>query len=227
MARGIVYLMSTCVDGLVKIGKSGSDNFKQRMADLERDGYHHISVLNREFAIEVDDYDEKEKLLHEIFSKSRVGDSELFSVDINLVEQLMASLEGKVVYPVNEKKEDIFEKATDAVQSSLIPDGIYYLSIKIKGTDKKVEGKMKVEEGKITVLKGATVAPVREITVASWLTLRNKLLIENNTTVEDFECSSPSMAASILTGHHTNGWTSWKNANDEYIDIFRKNIEEE
>ena len=82
MAKGIIYLMSTCVDGLVEIGKSGLDNYEQRMSHLERDGYHRISVLKREFAIEVEDYDEKEKLLHEIFSKSRVGDSELFSVDM-------------------------------------------------------------------------------------------------------------------------------------------------
>ena len=35
MAKGIIYLMNTCVDGLVKIGKTGIDNFEQRMTQLE------------------------------------------------------------------------------------------------------------------------------------------------------------------------------------------------
>ena len=115
MAKGIIYLMNTCVDGLVKIGRTGVDNFEQRMAILESNGYRRISVLTREFAIEVEDYEEKEKLLHELFSKSRVGNSELFSIDINLVKQLMSSLEGKVIYPKDEKKEEIFVQATEVV----------------------------------------------------------------------------------------------------------------
>ena len=49
--------MDTCVDGLVKIGKTGIDNFEQRMTYLENNGYRRISVLTREFAIEVEDYD--------------------------------------------------------------------------------------------------------------------------------------------------------------------------
>ena len=104
MSKGIIYVMNTCVDGLVKIGKTGIDNFEQRMTQLENNGYRRIAVLTREFAIEVEDYDAKEKLLHELFSKSRVGNSELFSVDINLVKQLRSSLEGKVIYSKDEKK---------------------------------------------------------------------------------------------------------------------------
>ena len=134
MAKGIIYLMNTCVDGLVKIGRTGVDNFEQRMAILESNGYRRISVLTREFAIEVEDYEEKEKLLHELFSKSRVGNSELFSIDINLVKQLMSSLEGKVIYPKDEKKEEIFVQATEVVEvkKGIIPEGRYYLKTKVK-----------------------------------------------------------------------------------------------
>ncbi len=39
------------------------------MYNLERHGYNNVVGLKREFAIEVDDYDEKEKLLDDIFSK--------------------------------------------------------------------------------------------------------------------------------------------------------------
>ena len=35
MAKGIIYLMTTVVPGLVKIGKTGTDQFENRMKFLE------------------------------------------------------------------------------------------------------------------------------------------------------------------------------------------------
>ena len=69
MAKGIIYVMKTCVKGLIKIGKTRSDNFEQRMSHLENNGYGNVTGLVREYAIETDNYDEKERLIHEIFSK--------------------------------------------------------------------------------------------------------------------------------------------------------------
>lgn len=116
MAKGIIYLMTTIVDGLVKIGKSNSNGFDQRMYNLEHNGYCNVTGLKREFAIEVDDYDEKEKMLHTIFSKSRVADTELFSVDLNLVKQLLSSFDGTMIYPKNETKNDVFDDASQKWQ---------------------------------------------------------------------------------------------------------------
>ena len=70
MAKGIIYVMTTVVPGLIKIGKTGTDNYESRMYQLERNGYFNVVGLKRKFAIEVEDYDEKEKLLDEIFGKS-------------------------------------------------------------------------------------------------------------------------------------------------------------
>lgn len=42
MAKGIIYLMNTCVDGLVKIRRTDSNNYEQRMALLESNGYRRI-----------------------------------------------------------------------------------------------------------------------------------------------------------------------------------------
>ena len=94
MARGIIYVMSSVVPGLIKIGKTRIDNFESRMYNLERHGYNNVVGLKRTFAIEVEDYDEKEKLLDDIFSKSRLLNAELFALDIDLVIQLL-SLIGK------------------------------------------------------------------------------------------------------------------------------------
>ena len=60
MSKGIIYVMTTVVPGLIKIGKTGSSNFEQRMYNLEHDGYRNVTALKRAFAIEVEDYDEKE-----------------------------------------------------------------------------------------------------------------------------------------------------------------------
>ena len=113
MSKGIIYVMSTVVPGLIKIGKTGTDSFESRMYQLERNGYNNVVGLKREFAIEVEDYDEKEVLLDEIFSKSKVHNSELFALDIDLVKQLLSSFEGKQVYPEAITKEEVFTQASE------------------------------------------------------------------------------------------------------------------
>lgn len=122
MSKGVLYVMTTVVDGLIKIGKTGTANFEQRMYNLESNGYRNVVGLRRRFAIEVEDYDDKEALLHNIFSKSQVPGTELFALDINLVTQLLSSFEGNVVYPKTETKDEIFddavEKATISVDDS-------------------------------------------------------------------------------------------------------------
>ena len=67
MSKGVIYVMTTVVPGLLKIGKTGTENFKSRMYQLEGNGYSNVVGLKRKFAIEVDDYDDKETLLQNIF----------------------------------------------------------------------------------------------------------------------------------------------------------------
>lgn len=120
MTKGIVYLMTTAVSGLVKIGKTGTNNYQERMRFLEANGYYNVAGLKRFFAIELEDYDDKESLLHEIFSKHQVGNSELFALDQDLVRQLLLSFDGKVVYPEKINKEKQFDQvATIRKQGAL------------------------------------------------------------------------------------------------------------
>lgn len=105
--------MTTTVTGLIKIGKTRSDQYEERMRYLENNGYWNITGLKRFFAISVDQYGDKEKLLHEIFSKSRVGESELFALDPDLVMELMLAFAGEVVYPKNIDKEKEFEEVIE------------------------------------------------------------------------------------------------------------------
>lgn len=112
MTRGIIYIMTTAVSGLIKIGKTGTANYTERMRFLEANGYYNVVGLKRFFAIQLEDYNEKEALIHEIFSRSRVGGSELFSLDQELVQQLLLSFDGTVIYPKNINKEKEFDEVS-------------------------------------------------------------------------------------------------------------------
>lgn len=223
MAKGIIYVMTTVVPGLIKIGKTGSENFESRMYSLERNGYFNVVGLKRKFAIEVDDYDEKEVLLDEIFSKSKVPNSELFALDADLVVQLLSSFEGRQVYPETISKEEVFTVATAEHQVKadwgLIPDGEYILVQTVKGYG-KVSAKMRVEDGTFIVQKGSTCCPTKD----GWIPeARKNAPIKNNILQDDVCTNSPSTAGWIVLGHSNNGWTVWKDKKGQPIDIYRKN----
>ena len=59
MSKGIIYVMTTVVPGLIKIGKTGLNNFESRMYSLERNVFSNVVGLKRKFAIEMEDYYEK------------------------------------------------------------------------------------------------------------------------------------------------------------------------
>lgn len=214
--------MSTAVEGLVKIGKTGTDNFEQRMSHLEGNGYRNVTGLVRRFAIELDNYDEKELLLHSLFSRSRVGNTELFSLDVNEVIQLLSSFEGSVVYP-KEKKSEVFEQATEAIETSLLPDGEYVMIAKLKDGRKNARATMIVSSGSIRLKKGSAISDVFECKTAGLIQSRSKMPVKDGYLMEDFMCSSPSMAATLVAGQNRNGWSYWKNSSGNVIDAYRKN----
>ena len=225
MAKGIIYVMTTVVPGLIKIGKTGTSNFESRMYQLERHGYSNVVGLKRHFAIEVDDYDEKELLLQSIFSKSKLENSELFALDVNLVVQLLSSFEGRQIYPENTTKDEVFDDAAEKRGASVIPEGTYYMKRKVKIWDKPVTGKMQVKNGKFIVLKGSVCCPTRG---AGWTSTkqidqkRDASSFIDDVLQEDVEFTSPSLAAAFLTYKPENGWTEWKTADGKPIDVFRK-----
>lgn len=104
--------MTTAVTGVIKIGKTRIEQYQERMRHLEHNGYYNVVGLREYFAIEVSDYDDKEKLIQEIFSNNKIGDSELFALDYELVKQLLLSFDGKIIYPKNLNKEKEFDLVT-------------------------------------------------------------------------------------------------------------------
>lgn len=226
--KGILYVMSTVVDGLIKVGKTGSDSFEQRMYNLEHNGYCNVTGLKRKFAIEVDDYSNKEDLFKKIFQRSRVADTELYSLDINQVIQLLSSFEGKKIYPQDESKEDIFEQATDAAESSSLPDGMYTLEGNVKGPKGKetVKATLKVSNGELTLLKGSILSTTAHIGTKGYAITRDMAQKNGNILVEDVICNSVSMAAAIVCGSNQNGWDRWKDSKGNTINIYRSSSDE-
>lgn len=227
MAKGIIYVMTTAVPGLIKIGKTGASNFEQRMYNLEHDGYRNVTALKRAFAIEVEEYDDKEALLHKIFEKSRLSDTELFALDVNIAIQLLSSFDGTVVFPKTETKQAIFDDAAESSKSKLIPNGTYRFQRKKKSEGKTITATAVIDNGRWTLLKGSilglqddyTYMPQKAKAIRATLQLdSNGKLLED---AELGECS-PSFVGDLVICGPTNGWTEWKDKDGRPIDIYRK-----
>ena len=222
MAKGVIYCMTTIVPGLVKIGKTGIDSFENRMYSLERNGYANIVGLKRRFAIAVADYDEKEALLHNIFAKSNVPNTELFAINDDLVVQLLSSFEGEQIFPKTITKEDVFDIATDEIRANsttlyTVPDGEYHISKRVKAFKNK-SATMVVENRKFIVKKGSFCLPCSR----DWMPQsRKEAIIENDILKEDVVCHSPSTAGWVVLGNANNGWKMWENLHGELIDKYR------
>lgn len=231
MSRGIIYIMTTVVPGLIKIGKTGLNSFEQRMYNLEHNGYSNVTALKRHFAIEVEDYDEKEALLHTIFAKSRVADTELFAIDVNTCTQLLSSFDGSVIYPKNESKDEIFVVATDNGKSKLIPNGVYTFKKKKKSDNRMVNATARIDNGRWTLLKGSILGLVEDAGVSqrAKLVRADLSLDDKGRLLEDYELGdcSPSHAGTVVMNQSNNGWTDWKNVKGEPVDIYRPQNQEE
>ena len=231
MAKGIIYIMTTVVPGLIKIGKTGSANYEQRMYQLEHNGYSNVTGLKRSFAIEVEEYEDKETLLHTIFEKSRVADTELFSVDVNIARQLLSSFDGTVIYPKDESKKTIFEQAAENSKSMLIPDGEYKFKRKKKSDNKTVEATAVIRNGNWTIKSGSILGMnegpgvpqiVKDFRKTMVIDMNGKLLEDANLGV-----CTPTFAGIVVLNQSNNGWAEWHTLTEKPIDIYRiKNQEE-
>ncbi len=224
MAKGIIYVCSTAVDGLIKIGKT--IDFESRMNNLESNGYRNVAGLKRQFAIEVDNYNEIEILLDDLFAKSKVGNTELFSLDINKVIQLLSALQGKQVYPETETKEEVFERVTDIVQTSMLPNGEYTMNVKRKN-GKNPKGSLIVENGILILKKGSIISDVSDKASGTIRKISSSLNIKDNVLQEDKTMTSVSIASSVVLGANNNGWFTWKDSLGRVIDVYRQGESEE
>ncbi len=213
MAKGVLYIMTTVVDGLIKIGKTQTSQYDKRMYQLESNGYKNVTGLKRKFAIEVDDYSEKEMLLHKIFDRSRVPNTELFALDPELAVSLLSALEGTQIFPevTEQTKEQVFNEASESVSNSSVPNGTYYMQRKIKSNNKTIKATMQVKNGKFKVLAGSDFCPVNSDNISNnMIKRRSKAKIKAGKLASDEEFNSASYAAVFVLGNAENGLVKWK-----------------
>ena len=108
MNEGIIYVMTTAVSGIIKIGITSEKQYFERMRFLEQNGYHNVNGFKKAFAIVVSDYKEKERLLQKVFSTCRIDESELFVLETDLAIELLMAFDGKIIYPEIKDKEKEF-----------------------------------------------------------------------------------------------------------------------
>ena len=226
MSKGIIYIMTTAVPGLIKIGKTGSQSFEDRMSGLERHGYRNVTSLKRVFAIEVENYDEKEIMLHNILEKSRVSDTELFAFDVDLASQLLSSFDGTVVFPRRESKAEVFESATENRQGKLIPDGTYTFKKRKRSDNRTVKATAIIDEGSWTLQKDSILGVAEDVGVSQKAKEQRMSMPidENGRLLEDIDLGkcTPSFAGEVVMNQSINGWTDWKDKNSNPVDIYRR-----
>lgn len=153
MATGILYIMTTAVPDLIKIGITQEKQYPERMRYLETNGYYNIVGLKRAFAIKVSDYQQKERLLQDIFTKQRIGQSELFALDTELATRLLTAFEGEIIYPPVKNREKEFTALAKANEQNNrfnfyakgLKNGDTITFIKDKNENAKVVGEREVE----------------------------------------------------------------------------------
>lgn len=140
MAKGIIYIMEAAnTKGIIKIGKTENNNYKKRMSLLGQNGYCCVP-LDKYFAVEIDNYDEIEKLMDRIFAKVRIGKSELFAADKELAREILIAMKGKQIYPTLEDKTITKRETTSLPKMSwLMKQGIIKKGDKVYITNKPKE----------------------------------------------------------------------------------------
>lgn len=209
--------------GLIKIGKTETKQFESRMRALEKDGYRH-EMLQREFAIEVEDFDTKEKLLHTIYSTSRVGDSELFATDCKAAVELLQSFEGVQIFPTATQVKPTKREIKKSTMTSSSPNHVIcHMVRKIKAwNNKSPDAKMEIRNGKYIVLAGSEICPVAQVGIQKETQQRYATAsIKNNILQKEEAFDSPSGAGNFVCNCAINGWVAWKLENGDSLQTIR------
>lgn len=225
MSRGIIYVMTTIVPGLIKIGKTQTGQYESRMRILETNGYQNVAGLKRIYAKEVDRYDEKERMLDKLFSKSRVANTELFAADERLVIELLEAFDGRQIYPC-----PAVPKAQGTGAYDFLPDGDYAF------TNRRFDGEQKhavlrVANGSLTLLKGSDVTSPRHFasekpeSYAARQRRFDALPKQGGVLTDDVPVGTPSSASAFVSGQSVNGWMHWHDANGKTLDEYRNSKE--
>ena len=107
---------------------------------------------------------------------------------------------------------------------TMIPDGLYTMTRKIKSTQKTYSGTMEVRNGNCILKAGSEISPIKKNMPKGWAEKRDGAHKSGDTLTDDIPMDSPSGCAALIVGGTCNGWMSWKNSQGEFIDVYRKAV---
>ncbi|MDD7758938.1 MAG: hypothetical protein PT939_05790 [Aerococcus suis] len=123
--NGILYLLTTEYDDIVKIGSATFEEFEEIEKHVKSD-LPLISGLNLAAAINTENYLDKEDWIYSLLDQYRVSKSTLFNIDNDDVLQLFLNLKGERVYPSKKEDKKIIKRITESRDIAAVPDGEYY-----------------------------------------------------------------------------------------------------
>lgn len=117
--KGIIYIITNeSMPGLIKIGRT--KNIKQRLQSLDTTGIP--TPFKLYYAIEIEDYQEKEALIHQAYAKDRIRENrEFFRIEPENATALLKALGGKEVseeyidISIDEEGREVATDAYDAI----------------------------------------------------------------------------------------------------------------
>lgn len=118
---------------------------------------------------------------------------------------------------------ETYEEEDESEEVSIIPDGIYKLSRKLKRwNNKTANAKMQVTGGKFIVLSGSVICPNEGPGLLDSIRIkRTNAEIVDDKLKEDVVFDSPSAAACFVIGAAANGWYSWRTEEGKRLEQFR------
>ncbi len=137
---------------------------------------------------------------------------------------LMLDVLGLDLITFMQDKSDPDDGMDDSQSDIIVPDGVYHMSRKLKNWgNKTAKGQMQVANGKYILLKGSDVCPNEGKGLFDAVRVkRESANVIDNVLQEDIVFSSPTGPAVFVLGCSANGWTTWKDVNEEPIDKYRK-----
>ena len=188
---GIVYvLVNQAFENFTKIGRT--TNLEQRLKQLDNTS---VPLPFRcVYAIEVEDENQVEKLLHQTFADSRIrSNREFFEVNAHRVISAMKLTGGKNVTPKNDIAAD--EEGIDAIEKS---------AQKRRKTYSLLEAGLNI---------GDTIYYSNDETITGSVVSKNKILFEG----KELSLSASALIALQRDGYTwrtVNGWNFWMFEND-------------
>jgi hypothetical protein len=143
---GIIYICeSKTTDGILKVGIANNEiNLKERFRSHEVDGYRG-QIFVPFFAVSTPKNEAVEKLMKELFSKSRIEGTELYVIDKEVLKEFFEIFADKIVFPKQDKNDDEKVKQPNAAKVKRSDLGIEYGDPLVFSLNKKYSKNFVVE----------------------------------------------------------------------------------